>query len=349
MFTPAAPRYRVPTGGVVTMRTLIAFARFVAQGLGMTVTSTDLDVAEGDPSTPYLRWKPEGKPGPPGPPGPDGPDGPTGPAPTTPGPKGDPGPPGSKGPPGPLTPGDPGDPGPKGADGPKGEPGRAGTDGPPGVPGDPGPDGPPGEPNPGEPGDPGPQGDPGIELQGNPGTPATDPGPPGPPGDNGFPGGPGPKGAPGLDGDLGPEGPPGPDGDPTKTAVLETSAGIVALHALEGEEALFKDVVSLPLVQGRGVVVVCPTLQAVCEPGSLFVQAVCVPGYLGEIGARVRNAAGRVWVEVMLSPGISSQLVWTATVTVAGVRKGFAGARLMPCTREAMLRNRDFYRRAYAD
>lgn len=310
MFTPRTPRYRLPGTAFVTLRMLRHFSAWVAEGLGSTITSDNVVSASGDPSTPYLRWKPASIAGPVGPPGPDGAEGPAGipgEPPTEPGPPGDTGVTGPPGPPGPVTPGDPGDPGDPGAPGPKGPAGPTGPDGPPGPTGPDGPPGPTGEPNPGTPGDPGPPGTDGIEFVG----------------------------------------PNGPDGDPTKTAVLETpSRGIIGLHALEGEEALFKDVVTMPVsARGFGSVMIDPIFREVCEPGSLFVQMAFIPACTSHIGASVQGSGRRVSVKVQVTPAPGREIL--ATVTVAGIRKGFAEAKLMRCTREQMAANRTFYAGAY--
>jgi len=291
----------------VTQRMLRHFAAWVAEGLGHTVTSNDVVSASGDPSSPYLRWKPVGSMGGVGPMGPTGPDGLTGTPPSEPGPPGDPGVTGPSGFPGSPTPGDPGDPGDPGMDGPKGEEGPTGPPGPAGVMGSPGPDGPPGEPNPGEPGDPGPPGSDGIEFQG----------------------------------------PPGEPGDPTKTAVLETaSRGIIALHAVEGEDALFKDVITLPVsARGYGKARIDPIFSEVCEPGSLFVQMAFVPACTSHLGATVQSSGSGIWIKARVSPAPRREIL--VTLTLAGIRKGFAGAKLMSCTQEQMESNQRFYASAY--
>ena len=247
----------------------------------------------------------------PGPPGDKGMRGPTG----GDGPPGipptDPGPPGDPGiPGGPGPAGDklPGDPGDKGD---PGAPGPKGEEGPPGAnapgtPGGPGPDGPPGSPNPGEPGDPGPPGPDGIELQGD----------------------------------------PGPDGDPTKTAILETSQGITALHAMEGEMFLFKDTITLPLVAGFAAADVDAIFKECCEPGSLFVQTAFVPNCRARIGAQIMTVVDRTWVEARVEPAPRHET--SITLTIAGIRKGFAGSRLPTFTRAQMLQNRAFYAQAHA-
>ncbi len=186
----------------------------------------------------------------------------------------------------------------------------------------------------------------GTEFVGLPGEDATTPGPPGADGDNGWPGSRGPNGFQGEEGDLGPEGGPGPPGDETKTAILETSAGITALHAMEGEEAMFKDVIQVPVEpHGFGAVDVCPTLREVCEPQSLFVQFAFIPCSTGRIGARIVSSAGRVWVEARVNPPPRQRVL--ATLTVAGVRKGFGGRKLPVFSREQMEANRAFYAQAH--
>lgn len=343
--TPPVRRYRAPSGAFVTLREFRHFVAFIMEGLGHKITAPGVERVSSDGQTLNLKWNPRGHIGPKGKRGPVGPFGPPGTPPEA-GPPGPPGDKGDKGPPGP--PGPRGDPGPKGEQGIKGDKGDDGDEGDPSeVVGDPGPDGPIGSPNPGEPGDPGPPGNDGLELQGDPGEPATEPGPPGPDGDNGWPGSRGPNGYQGEEGDLGPEGPPGPDGDPSKTAILETSGGIIALHALEGEEALFKDVITLPVAaHGFGAVDLCPTLREVCEPGSFFVQFALVPGSSAHIGARIVSMAGRVWVEADVRPAPRQEI--HATITVAGIRKGFSGAKLPIFTREQMAANNAFYAAAHS-
>ncbi len=305
-FTPPPRRYRLPRTALITMRELRAFASWVAEGLGFTVTSPDVSRTYGDTSSPYLRWHSLGPVGDAGDPGPQGPIGPAGPTPP-PGPQGDLGPPGDRGAAGNKLRGDPGDKGDKGADSPKGPVGAPGADAP-GPPGNPGPEGPPGSPNPGTPGDPGPAGEPGLEL-------------------------------------LGPDGDPG---DPTKTAILETrTAGIVPMHALEGEEVIFKDVVAVPISAYFGAVLVDPTFEAVCEPGSLFVQSIHIPRCSIPAGAEIcADPCGGLWLQVHLAHAL--RVPGLATVTVCGVRRGFAGVKLQRHTVAQMRSNKAFYQRAHA-
>lgn len=341
---PPPRRYGLPRELIVSMRTLRGFAQFVADGLGQTITSEDVDSVRGDGQNVYLHWSPGGEPGPPGEPGEDGPPGPPGTPPEEPGPPGLPGAVGPPGPPGPKKPGPPGEKGDPGEDAPAGPPGL------PGPPGDPGPEGPTGPPGPmstdASPGAPGPPGDAGVDYPGAVGENATTPGPPGPPGPKGPYGEDGPVGPDGFPGEPGSPGSVGPPGDPTKTAILATQEGITALHAMEGEEVMFKDVITLPIEpHGHGTAGICPTLLAVCEPGSLFVQFAHIPGCSSYVGARIVTAAGRTWVECTVMP--EPRRAVHATLTVCGIRRGFGGVKLPVYSVEQMERNRRFYEGAY--
>jgi len=238
--------------------------------------------------------------------------------------------------------------------------GPPGPDGPDGAPGAPGPAGnpatgpaPPGDPGiGGSPGGPGPPGPPGVQPFGPPGTPSTVPGPigdPGPKGLDGEPGDPGPTGIPGVHpvGPPGEPGPPGPPGDPTKTALVMTEQhGVIAMHAVEGAECWFKDVITMPVVAGFGSALLDATFRECCAPGSIFAQHAVVPGWSGAIGAEIRSSAGRVWLEVRLQPAPGIPVL--ATVTIAGLRRDFATHRLPLCTREQYLSNNAFYAQAHA-
>lgn len=243
----------------------------------------------------------------------------------------------SSGPPGPDAPG-----GPPGAPGPPGYAGNPATG--PAPPGDPGIGG--------SPGGPGPPGPPGVQPFGPPGTPSTvigPPGDPGPKGPDGPPGDPGPVGIPGVHptGPPGLPGEPGPPGDPTKTAlVLTESHGVVAMHAVEGAECWFKDVITLPVVGGVGSAVVDATFRECCAPGSLFAQHAVVQDWAGAIGAEICSRGGRFWLKVNLQP--APKMTVLATVTIAGLRRDFATHRLPLCTREQYLQNNAFYAQAHA-
>lgn len=118
------------------------------------------------------------------------------------------------------------------------------------------------------------------------------------------------------------------------------------MHAMEAEEVFFKDIITLPIEEhGFGAAHVCPVFREVCEPNSLFVQFAFVPDCSSHVGSRVVSAAGRQWVECRLSPAPRRKLY--ATLTVAGVRKGFSGVKLPRYSAEDMMKNRRFYAAAY--
>lgn len=316
------PVYRLRTlKGVVFMRDLWKLAEAVADYTGLNISVPGVERARHDMNGAYLVFKADALAGPPGPTGPSGSAGPSGP-PGTPatgpapmGPPGTPGPPGPKGPPGPLVPGD------RGADstvvGDKGDKGDKGDPGPAGPPGPPGSDG--------------------LQIPGPAGLPG-DPGPLGPPGP------PGPTG-PGTGGYDGPPGPPGPDGDPTKTALVVTEHhGIIAMHAIEGAECWFKDSVTIPVRGGFGSAFLDPTFLECCEPGSIRAQHASISGLSLPIGVSVSGSGLRTFVSVRLSAAVNTLV----TVTVCGLRRGFAHKRLALCTREQYENNRAFYARAHA-
>ena len=118
------------------------------------------------------------------------------------------------------------------------------------------------------------------------------------------------------------------------------------MHAMEGGEVLFKDVITLPIApHGHGSAQVDPIFRDVCEAGSLFVQHAFLPGSAARLGVAVQMSAERVWLEAQIVPAPRRDTL--VTVTIAGVRKGFAGAKLMRCTPEQMRRNKQFYAGAY--
>lgn len=319
--------------GLATMRDLIGLAEWIGDRVDVTIISPGLERAAETSHATRLKWAPAAYAGPPGPVGAPGPVGPSGvPAEGTaePGPPGPTGPKGPKGPKGPRTPGDPGDPG---------EP--SDIEGEPGDKGDPG--------DPGDPGEPGDPGSDGLQIPGPPG-PAGPPGPtgpPGPPGSDGYPGLTGLPGYPGLPGWPGPDGPPGEDStDPTKTALLQSAHGILAMHAIEGAECWFKDSVSIPTVAGFACAFLDPTFVACCDAGTLQAQYACIPGWPGRIGASVQQSAGRAWVEARCEPPPPAGTL--ITISILGIRRGFSLRRLPLHTAAEYESNRAFYRQARA-
>jgi hypothetical protein len=128
--------------------------------------------------------------------------------------------------------------------------------------------------------------------------------------------------------------------------VVTAEHGVIAMHAIEGAESWFKDVVTLPIVGGFGSALLDPTFLECCAPGSLFAQHAVVPEWSGAIGAEIRRGAGRVSVEVRLQPAPGIPVL--ATVTIAGLRRDFSAHRLPLCTRDQFLSNQAFYAQAHA-
>jgi len=328
------------TRGLATLRDLWRLITWLADRTGQEVSAEGVTRMHQTSTGVLLEWSDSGPIGPAGAEGLRGPIGPTG-GPGTPASG-----PAPVGPPGPAGPtggkGATGNPGADGLQGDQGDDsivvGDPGDPGAPGPAGPRGPDGPTGSPNPGADGDVGPTGAPGpagINTFGADGP--TGPAWPFDPTYQTFPQG---------DGAPGPTGPTGPDGDPTKTALLPTTRGIVALHALEGEEALFKDVITLPIpAHGIASADVCHIFRECCEPGSLFVQFAHLPASRALIGTSIRASAGRLCVDVRLHPAPRREVL--ATLTICGIRKGFATAKLMPCTRAQMQANNQFYTTAH--
>ena len=316
------PVYRLRTiRGLVGMRDLWRLAAHIADYAGLKLDVQGVNRSTHNPLGTFLSFDADALAGPPGPtgsPGSTGPPGPPGtpamgPAPM--GPPGTPGPPGPKGPDGPLVPGD------RGED--STVPGEKGDKGDTGDPGGPGP--------------PGPDGSNGLQIPGPIGLPGPE-GPPGPPGPAGPTG-------PGTGGYYGPRGDTGPPGDPTKTALVVTDQfGVIAMHALEGAECWFKDTFTLPVRNGIGSAFLDPTFLECCEPGTLRAQHATAPGYPGSIGASISGDGLRTFVSVRLSHAVDTLV----TVTICGLRRGFASKRLAPCTPEQYEHNRAFYARAHA-
>ena len=84
-----------------------------------------------------------------------------------------------------------------------------------------------------------------------------------------------------------------------------------------------------------------PVFVEVCEPGSILVSAI-VPDLPIPCGAKVQ--AGQLTVSLADSPmGLPTE----ATVTVRGIRKGFAGVRFPTKTKAEMEHNHAFWSRAH--
>ena len=115
---------------------------------------------------------------------------------------------------------------------------------------------------------------------------------------------------------------------------------------MEGEEFLFKDTVTIPLVAGFAAAHVDPDFKECCEPNSLFVQTAFISHCTARIGAQIVTMVNRTWVEATVYPAPHHEAF--ITLTIAGIRKGFGGSRLPTFTRAQMLANRAFYAQAHA-
>jgi hypothetical protein len=150
----------------------------------------------------------------------------------------------------------------------------------------------------------------------------------------------------GPQGFKGADGPPGADStDPTKTALLETDLGIIAMHAMEGASPWFKDVVTVPVIAGHAAVFLDLAFLECCAPGSVIAQSAVIPGWSGWIGAEVQSASGRTWAAVRCQPAPPDGSL--ATLTVIGLQRG-PQRRLQRCTAAQHESNRAFYQQARA-
>ena len=183
-----------------------------------------------------------------------------------------------------------------------------------------------------------------LGLPGTPGSPT--PGPPGPPGPvvPGPPGNPGPagargpKGADGTEpGDPGESGPPGEDGDPTKTAIVNNHHGIYGFAAVECGEALFRDHLTFT---HEGVLSRFPLdetwLQTV-EDGTVEIESIVTSE---PVAALVIIEGNSILIEASKPVDV--------TITVRGIRRGFAGASWPRFTIDEMRSNERFYSQAHA-
>lgn len=182
---------------------------------------------------------------------------------------------------------------------------------------------------------------------GNPGPPGSPvPGPEGPPGPTGGagvpgmfspPGPPGPTGPPGPIGPPGDQGPPGEDGDPTKTAIVTNHLGIYGFAAVECGEAIFRD--HLTFIH-EGVLTRFPLdetwLQTV-EAGTVEIESIVTSE---PVAASAIIEGSSIIVTALKPVGV--------TITVRGIRRGFAGASWPRFTIDEMRANERFYSKAHA-
>jgi len=233
--------------------------------------------------------------------------------------------------------------GPEGPDGPGGGPGPAGATGPPGelLPGYPGPPGTPGPPGP--PGmfsPPGPPGAKGLKGPVGPLTPGakgpegptgplgpTDYETPGPTGEDGYTG---QTGAPGAAGEI------GPGGDPTKTAIVANQLGVYAFAAVECGECLFRDHLTFIHDGVMTRIKLDPTWLQTVHAETVEIESVVSDS---PVKASARIEGAHVVVDATRPA--------TITVTVRGIRHGFAGRSWPKFTEAEMVRNAAFYAAAH--
>lgn len=179
---------------------------------------------------------------------------------------------------------------------------------------------------------------------GNPGSPVPGPdGPPGPAGAPGFPGmfsPPGPTGAAGPTGPpggTGPQGDPGDDGDPTKTAIVSNHLGIYGFAAVECGEALFRDHLTFTHEGVLTRIQLDKTWLATIEIGTADVEAI--------VTSEPVKASAIIEGEFIL---IEASKPVDVTITVRGIRRGFAGASWPRFTIDEMRANERFYNSAHA-
>jgi hypothetical protein len=148
-------------------------------------------------------------------------------------------------------------------------------------------------------------------------------------------------GAAGVDGDQGPTGNLGPVGNtglqgPTgpKLAIVHTeSYGYRELYCVEASEVLFIDVADVEITQRTHIFDIDPIFIESCEKGSIRVM-----GYSCDrpIALGIKIEKGSISVT-------TNNVPTKATVTLCGVRKGFAGRRFAERTAEEAVRNNAFW------
>jgi hypothetical protein len=130
-------------------------------------------------------------------------------------------------------------------------------------------------------------------------------------------------------------------GDPTKTAIVETSAGIYGFAAIEMPEARFREQMTLPLHPFRQLIPICPDYLAAIEPDTLRIVSM--------IGgtAHLQVSKSRLSASLLVSPSPSLQVSKSLTLTLSAIRRGFRQPRFPEYTAEQMERNRQFYESAH--
>ena len=173
----------------------------------------------------------------------------------------------------------------------------------------------------------------------------------GPSGPQGFQGPYGTQGIDGIDGPQGWQGPQGIDGiggdglqgpqgwqgfQGVKAAIVETRDGYRELACMESPEILFFDIVKVRIGIERALFHVDVLFIDACEPDSIRISSVVVSEPI-PIGARMSGPDSFI-----ISKCSGAQTV-DVTVTLCGVRKGFAGRRFKKHSRAEFESNNRFW------
>lgn len=108
-------------------------------------------------------------------------------------------------------------------------------------------------------------------------------------------------------------------------------------HCTERGDVVFEDVFTVPLVDGRGKIILPPEMIECCEPGTLRAVA-SATNAAAACGIRIRGKA--LIVETVT---LSGEAPTQALVTVEGIRKGFAGRRWEETSEIAAKLNSDIW------
>lgn len=133
-----------------------------------------------------------------------------------------------------------------------------------------------------------------------------------------------------------------PLGCPAKSAIVQTSQGPRALFAAEYPDVWFFDIMQMTLEPKRANAPIDPMFLEVCEPGTIRVVSLAVDGPMSAF-ARIEpdNTITLRW-GAWCMPG-SEKMVYVATITLAGVRKGAMEMRFLAKTEEDMRKNADIW------
>ena len=127
-------------------------------------------------------------------------------------------------------------------------------------------------------------------------------------------------------------GPPSGPGS-SKDCVVRFGEGFIRWHCVERPDVVFEDAVTVELdPDGKGSLVLAAEMVESCEPGSLRVTA-AITQQPAALGAWIDGTT--LHVEAVAMGGVPE----TATVTIDGIRRGFAGRRWEPATEAEAIEN----------